>query len=42
MQAWQHSGGKKNDKNDGQIMRTYKMTVGDGYRPKATPLRVDL
>jgi hypothetical protein len=42
VQAWQYSGGKKNAKNNGQIMRTYKMTVGDGYRPTATPVRVDL
>jgi hypothetical protein len=42
VQAWRRSGGKSNPKNDGQIMRTYRMTVGDGYHPKAKPVRVDL
>jgi hypothetical protein len=42
VQAWQHSGGKSNGKNDGQIMRTYKMTVGDACHPHAQQVRVDL
>ncbi|HET6612538.1 MAG TPA: family 43 glycosylhydrolase [Kofleriaceae bacterium] len=42
VQAWQYSGGKSNRKNDGQIMRTYQITINDNYRPKATLVRVDL
>ena len=42
VQAWQHSGGKSNPNNDGQIMRTYKVTIDAAYTPTATLLRVDL
>ena len=41
VQAWEHSGGKGNPKNNGQIMRTYRVTVGPGYQPTATLVRVD-
>ncbi len=41
VQAWEHSGGKANKANNGQIMRTYKIEVDAAYVPKATLLRVD-
>ena len=41
VQVWRYSGGKANDKNNGQSMRTYALTIGDGYHPHADPLRVD-
>jgi hypothetical protein len=41
VQAWEHSGGVGNPLNHGQIMRTYKLTIGDDYRPTATLERVD-
>lgn len=42
VQAWQYSGGKANAMNDGQIMRTYALTVDDDYKPHATLVRIDL
>lgn len=42
VQAWQYSGGKSNPKNDGQIMRTYAVTIDASYTPTATLVRVDL
>lgn len=42
VQAWKHSGGKSNPQNKGQIMRTYKLTVSDAYKPTAQLVRVDL
>jgi hypothetical protein len=41
VQAWKHTGGTSNPANHGQIMRTYEMSVDDGYRPTATLVRVD-
>jgi hypothetical protein len=41
VQAWEHSGGTGNPANRGQIMRTYEVTLDDGYRPSATLVRVD-
>jgi hypothetical protein len=41
IQVWEHAGGKKNEKNDGQSMRTYGVTIGDGYHPSAKLVRVD-
>jgi len=41
VQAWEHTGGVHNPDNHGQIMRTYKMSLDDRYRPTATLLRVD-
>lgn len=42
VQAWRFSGGKSNPMNDGQIMRTYTLTVDDNYAPHASLVRVDL
>jgi hypothetical protein len=42
VQAWQFSGGTSNPKNNGQIMRTYKITINDAYEPDRVPVRVDL
>ncbi len=42
VQAWEHTGGTSNPRNHGQIMRTYRMTIDDGYRPTAHLVRVDL
>ena len=42
VQAWQHSGGTSNPRNRGQIMRTYRVSVDNAYRPTATLVRVDL
>ncbi len=41
VQAWEFSGGVSNKKNNGQIMRTYVMSIDDAYTPTATFLRVD-
>jgi hypothetical protein len=41
VQAWKHSGGKKNKRNNGQIMRTYRMTIDKSYKPTAALVRVD-
>jgi hypothetical protein len=41
VQAWEFSGGVSNPKNNGQIMRTYKMTIDNAYLPTATLVRVD-
>ncbi|HEY8078724.1 MAG TPA: family 43 glycosylhydrolase, partial [Labilithrix sp.] len=42
VQAWQYSGGKSNAMNNGQIMRTYTLTIDNAYVPTATLVRVDL
>ncbi len=42
VQAWRYSGGTSNPRNQGQIMRTYRVTVNDALRPRATLVRVDL
>lgn len=42
VQAWQHSGGKANKKNNGQIMRTYEIGVDDGFDPHVRLTRIDL
>ncbi|MCA9595655.1 MAG: hypothetical protein KC776_20210, partial [Myxococcales bacterium] len=41
VQAWEFSGGTSNPKNHGQIMRTYKITVDDQYKPHRMLVRVD-
>ncbi len=41
VQAWEYSGGTSNPKNNGQIMRTYKISVDDSYTPKRVLVRVD-
>jgi Glycosyl hydrolases family 43 len=41
LQVWEHSGGKSNPKNNGQSMRTYKVTVGANYHPSAKHVRFD-
>jgi hypothetical protein len=42
VQAWEFSGGKKNPRNNGEILRTYEIAVDDTYAPSANLLRVDL
>ncbi len=42
VQAWEFSGGKKNSKNHGQIMRTFKITVDKDFAPSVKLTRVDL
>lgn len=42
VQAWQYAGGKSNAMNNGQIMRTYTLTIDNAYVPTATLVRVDL
>jgi len=42
VQAWQYSGGTGNPRNRGQIMRTYRVTIDNAYRPTARLVRVDL
>jgi hypothetical protein len=42
VQAWEHSGGTSNPKNNGQIMRTYGVTIDNAYNPTPTLVRVDL
>lgn len=41
VQTWRHSGGRGNDKNAGQDMWTYALTVGSNYAPAAKLARVD-
>ena len=41
VQAGEFSGGTSNPKNHGQIMRTYKITVDDQYKPHRMLVRVD-
>lgn len=41
VQAWQHTGGKSNKKNNGQIMHTYRIHVDGSYEPKVALVRTD-
>jgi hypothetical protein len=41
VQAWKHSGGKSNPMNNGQIMRTYRITVDADLVPRTELLRID-
>ncbi|MEO7111879.1 MAG: family 43 glycosylhydrolase [Polyangiaceae bacterium] len=42
VQAWQHSGGKANKNNNGQIMQTFKIHIDNGFAPHVKLLRTDL
>lgn len=41
VQAWEHSGGKANKKNNGQIMQTYEISTDTSYAPHVFHVRTD-